>query len=83
MKVSGQFHAPAALLRGEQPRYPLDRRLGGPHSRSGRCEDEKNLLPLPESNLDSSVVQSVAWSLYRLSYPGSYIGVMAKCKLTF
>jgi len=34
--VSGQRHAPAALYpRGKDPRYPLDRRLGGPQSRSG------------------------------------------------
>jgi hypothetical protein len=33
--VSGQRHAPAALYpRGRDPRYPLYRRLGGPHSRS-------------------------------------------------
>jgi hypothetical protein len=31
--VNGQHHAPAALyLRGKDPQYPLDRRLGGPHS---------------------------------------------------
>jgi len=31
-----QRHAPAALHpRRKDPRYPLDRRLGGPHSRSG------------------------------------------------
>jgi hypothetical protein len=36
MGVSGQHHAPAALYpRGKGPRYPLDRRLGGPQSRSG------------------------------------------------
>jgi hypothetical protein len=35
--VSGQRHAPAALYpRGKDPRYPLDRTLGGPQSRSGR-----------------------------------------------
>jgi hypothetical protein len=34
--VSGQRHAQAALYpRGQDPRYPLDRRLGGPQSRSG------------------------------------------------
>jgi hypothetical protein len=32
MGVSGQRHAPAALYRF---RYPLDKRLGGPQSRSG------------------------------------------------
>jgi hypothetical protein len=30
MEVSGQFHAPAALLRRKIPWYPLDRRWGGP-----------------------------------------------------
>jgi hypothetical protein len=34
--VNGQRHAPAALYtRGRDPRYPLDRRLGGPQSRFG------------------------------------------------
>jgi hypothetical protein len=35
--VSGQHHASATLYpRGKGPRYPLDRRLGGPQSRSGQ-----------------------------------------------
>jgi hypothetical protein len=29
MGASGQRHAPAALPPGKDPRYPLDRRLGG------------------------------------------------------
>jgi hypothetical protein len=33
--------------RGKKPQYPLNRGLGGPHSRSGPCGVEKNLLPLP------------------------------------
>jgi hypothetical protein len=32
---------------GKEPRYPLNRRLGGPHSRSERFVEKKNLLPLP------------------------------------
>jgi hypothetical protein len=32
------FQAPTAL-----PQYPLDRRLGGPHGRSGRRGEEKIL----------------------------------------
>jgi hypothetical protein len=43
--VSGQLHVPAALLQGKEPHFPLDRRLGGPQSRSGRCGEEKNLTP--------------------------------------
>jgi hypothetical protein len=34
-------------LRGKSPGYPLDRRLGGIHSQSGCCGEEKNALPLP------------------------------------
>jgi hypothetical protein len=34
--VSGEGHVPAALYPlGKDPRYPLDRRLGGPQSWSG------------------------------------------------
>jgi hypothetical protein len=42
MEASGQHHAPAALPQGKSPYYPLDRRLGGPQSRSGRSSEEKN-----------------------------------------
>jgi hypothetical protein len=46
--VSGQRHAPAALYpRGKDPRYPLDRKLGGPQSRSWHGGYRKNPLPLP------------------------------------
>jgi hypothetical protein len=30
---------------GKSPRYTLDKRLGGPQCRSGRCGLEKNLFP--------------------------------------
>jgi hypothetical protein len=33
---------------GKSPWYPLDRRLGGPQSRSGRDGEEKNSQPPPE-----------------------------------
>jgi hypothetical protein len=41
---------------GKSPRYPLDRRQGGPQSRSGR---EENSWPYRDSNSDPSVVQPV------------------------
>jgi hypothetical protein len=47
MEVSGQLHAPAALLKERDPGTPLDRRMGGPQSRSGRGGEEKNSQPLP------------------------------------
>jgi hypothetical protein len=34
----------------KEPRYPLHTRLGGPHGRSGRCDEEKNpAVPKTES----------------------------------
>jgi len=63
MEVSVQFHAPSASPQGRSLRYPLDRRLGGPQSRSGRGVKEKN------SQLRSSDRPSRSQSLYRLSHP--------------
>jgi hypothetical protein len=37
--------ASAALAPRKSPLYPLDVRLGGHQSRSGRCGEEKNLVP--------------------------------------
>jgi hypothetical protein len=58
MEVSGQLHAPAFLLPGKEPLYPLDRRLGGPQSRSGRGGVEKSSQPMP--GLELPIVQFVA-----------------------
>jgi hypothetical protein len=44
MEVSGQLHAPATLLQGKEPQYPLNRRLCGPQSLSGIFEKEKTLF---------------------------------------
>jgi hypothetical protein len=56
---------------GKIPWYPLDRRLGGPQSRSGRGGEEKNSQP-PAGNRTSNPNHPVrSQSLYRLSYPGS------------
>jgi hypothetical protein len=58
MQMSDQPHAPAALAAGKSLRYPLDRRPGGPQSRSGRGGEEKNSQPLPR--LEPPVMQPVA-----------------------
>jgi len=42
----------------KSPWYPLDRRLGGPQSRSGRGGEEKNSQPLP--GLEPPIIQPVA-----------------------
>jgi hypothetical protein len=54
MELSGKLHAPAALPPGKDPRYPLDRRPGGPQSRSGRGGKEKNSQQLSGTEPRSS-----------------------------
>jgi hypothetical protein len=49
--------------RGKSPRYPLDRRLGGPQTRSERYGEEKNVAS----------ARPCSPSLYRLSYLGLHI----------
>jgi hypothetical protein len=41
--VSGQLLAPATLPPGKSPRYPLDRRLGGPRTGLDAVEKSKVL----------------------------------------
>jgi hypothetical protein len=53
MGVGGQHHAPAALL-PEKTRYPLYRRLGGTHGRSGRV---RKISPPP--GFDPRTIQPV------------------------
>jgi hypothetical protein len=43
MKVSGELHAPGALP--PEKEAPVDSRLGGPQSRSGRYGEEKSHAP--------------------------------------
>jgi hypothetical protein len=46
---------PGRFTPGETaPLYPLDKRLGGPQSRSGRGSEEKEVLPLPRIKSRSS-----------------------------
>jgi hypothetical protein len=42
----------------KSPWYPLDTRLGGPQSRSGRGDEEQNFQPLP--GLEPPIIQPVA-----------------------
>jgi hypothetical protein len=41
MEITGERHAQAALRPGKEPPATLDRRLGGPQSRSGHCTYEQ------------------------------------------
>jgi hypothetical protein len=52
---------------GKSPRYPLARRLGGPQSRSGRCDEEKNSQPPPGIEPWNPDRPARSPALYRLS----------------
>ena len=58
---------PGRTLPTAKTRYPLYRRLGWSQGRSGRPE---NLAP---PGFDPRIVQPVAQSLYRLSYPAHFV----------
>jgi hypothetical protein len=60
MEVSGHLHAQAALPPEKQS---PDRRLGGPQTRYGRCEVEKNLLPRCESNAGNLAGAYIDWAI--------------------
>jgi hypothetical protein len=62
MEVSGQLRALDALPPGEEPWYPLDRRMGGPQSWSGRGVEEKNSQLLSGIESNHLIVQPVASS---------------------
>jgi hypothetical protein len=68
MEVSGQLHAPVALTPGKSLRYPLDRRLGGPQTRSGQSGEDEKFHHATAGNW-TPVVQSVAQSLHWLRSP--------------
>jgi hypothetical protein len=50
------------------PRYPFDRRLGGPQSRSGRCGKQNNHFPLWRSSVSAlycaNIEVGVHWPVY-------------------
>jgi hypothetical protein len=56
---------------GKNPWYPLDMRLGGPQSRSGRGGEEKNSQPPPGIEPSNRDRPDCSPALYRLSYHGS------------
>jgi hypothetical protein len=58
MEMSGQLYAEPLHRQGKKPWYPLYRRMGGPHSRSGHGGEEKNFQPLP--GLEPPIIQSAA-----------------------
>jgi hypothetical protein len=55
----------------KSPWYPLDRKLGGPQSRSGRGGEEKNSQPPPVTEPQNSDRPARSPELYRLSCHGS------------
>jgi hypothetical protein len=63
MEVSGLLRAPAVLMSGKQPQYPLIRRLGAPQRRLEICE-ERNLLVM--QGIEPRFIYPLARSLVAL-----------------
>jgi hypothetical protein len=53
MQLIVQLPTPAFLPLDGIPKYPMNRRVDGPHSWFGCFEDEKSLFPLPVFELRS------------------------------
>jgi hypothetical protein len=68
--VGGERSAsrPVRFAPGKEPRYPVDRRSGGPQNRSGRRGEEKILYPTGTRNSDPLVVQPVAVAIPALPF---------------
>jgi hypothetical protein len=66
IKAAGHFDPGKKCLR-----CTYLRTMGWPGTRSWRFEGQKNLLFCQQSNHDSTVVEPVTQSTYRMSYPAS------------
>jgi hypothetical protein len=73
MEVSGQLHAPAALLQGEEPSVPIGYEARWPLEPVWTTWREDKSFPYWGSKSDSSAVGRPArsQSLHRMHYPGS------------
>jgi hypothetical protein len=61
MEVSGQLHAPVALLAEKELLYPQDRRLGKLQSWPGNF-GEKNISP--RQDIEPRIIRAIAKLLY-------------------
>jgi hypothetical protein len=76
MEVSDQIYAPEALTQGKAPDT---HQIGGWSSLGAglnTVEKRKVSCPCRELNHYYSVIQSIVWSLYRLSYPESPVNIV-------
>jgi hypothetical protein len=86
MEMSGQVHAPAALLQGKQPWYPLDRMLGEHQSRYGQGDEnifDPTETRIPTSRLSSPQPVAIPTALSRLLLIGVQFEFMMGFELKF
>jgi len=73
MEVSDLIHAPANLPMGEEPQYPVNRRLHDAQSWSKCFGEDYISCSCWESNPMFLVVQPIVQSLCQLRRPGSEV----------
>jgi hypothetical protein len=70
-------NSPWRCTPGKGTRYPLNRRLSGPQSRSERFGGKNAFLSLLE--FEPRTMQFVAWSLYQPRYPVTLAVLVTYC----
>jgi hypothetical protein len=58
--VEVELYVLTAILMSKSCRYPLNRTLGGPYSRHGRCEEEKSFALTEKLNFGSVAVNPLS-----------------------
>jgi hypothetical protein len=66
MEVRGQPHSPAALTPGREPSIPIRQKAKFVQSRSGRGSEEKNSMPLPETEICNlvTILTELSWLFF-------------------
>jgi hypothetical protein len=79
--MSGRLQDSAALTRGKDPRYPLDKMMDRPQSQTGRRGEDKNPAPTRIRHPDQSSPVTCFWPSSAQSFLVS--GQSVKLLLTF
>jgi hypothetical protein len=80
MEVSGHLHATVALLPRKEFRFPLDRRLGRPQSRSG-CGGEEKSVKSKSLEISGNFIFRMYIRFTRIFMPGALVELVDTGKI--